>query len=324
MPRRAHVLRRVVEPAFGAVVGGDALARGRGVQRGTPSRRKHARAAAEPTVRLRPASLRRRPGAETVTETGRRPTSCCESPVIFAAVARFPTRRRPASQTPCPLPAVRVGPGAMPEVPASSSCCRARRGAPQARVRKDRGGGKPNKARDSAPVADRNDSSEERRADGSDDADDSDSDDEGTEGYRKRGYHPVKIGEAFKDGRHVVKRTWAGAILHLLVVATWRPADCRARWCRSRRRTTARRAGRDRDPQARRGRHDGRPGDEPAAKGAAARHRRGQGRPRPGRGPVPSTPVVALASASASAAEPLVIGTDDGIPNGAHPARTRW
>ena len=35
---------------------------------------------------------------------------------------------------------------------------------------------------------------------------DSDSDDEGTEGYRKGGYHPVKIGEAFKDGRYVVKR----------------------------------------------------------------------------------------------------------------------
>ena len=97
----------------------------------------------------------------------------------------------------------------MPEVPAKFLAPQgAGGGKPRKRgKRKDGGGGKPNKAQGlGAGAPDRNDSSEERRADGSDDADDSDSDDEGTEGYRKGGYHPVKIGEAFKDGRYVVKR----------------------------------------------------------------------------------------------------------------------
>ncbi|KAK9904075.1 hypothetical protein WJX75_003847 [Coccomyxa subellipsoidea] len=35
---------------------------------------------------------------------------------------------------------------------------------------------------------------------------DEDSEDEGTEGYRKGGYHPVRIGEKYKDGRYVVLR----------------------------------------------------------------------------------------------------------------------
>ena len=97
----------------------------------------------------------------------------------------------------------------MPEVPAKFIVSQgAGGGKPRKRgKRKDGGGGKPNKAQGlGAGAPDRNDSSEERRAEGSDDADDSDSDDEGTEGYRKGGYHPVKIGEAFKDGRYVVKR----------------------------------------------------------------------------------------------------------------------
>ena len=97
----------------------------------------------------------------------------------------------------------------MPEVPAKFLAPQgAGGGKPRKRgKRKDGGGGKPNKAQGlGAGAPDRKDSSEERRADGSDDADDSDSDDEGTEGYRKGGYHPVKIGEAFKDGRYVVKR----------------------------------------------------------------------------------------------------------------------
>ena len=74
--------------------------------------------------------------------------------------------------------------------------------------RKDGGGAKPNKAQGlGAGAPDRNDSSEERvDGDGRDDVDDSNSDDEGTEGYRKGGYHPVKIGETFKDGRYVVRR----------------------------------------------------------------------------------------------------------------------
>ena len=122
------------------------------------------------------------------------------------------TRRDPAIWPPdliAPLPAFRVGPGAMPEVPAKFLAPQgAGGGKPRKRgKRKDGGGGKPNKAQGlGAGAPDRNDSSEERRAEGSDDADDSNSDDEGTEGYRKGGYHPVKIGEAFKDGRYVVKR----------------------------------------------------------------------------------------------------------------------
>eukprot|EP00195_Chlamydomonas_chlamydogama_P006321 CAMPEP_0202894760 /NCGR_PEP_ID=MMETSP1392-20130828/4082_1 /ASSEMBLY_ACC=CAM_ASM_000868 /TAXON_ID=225041 /ORGANISM="Chlamydomonas chlamydogama, Strain SAG 11-48b" /LENGTH=652 /DNA_ID=CAMNT_0049579543 /DNA_START=42 /DNA_END=2000 /DNA_ORIENTATION=+ len=40
--------------------------------------------------------------------------------------------------------------------------------------------------------------------DGSDVEDYSDSEDEGSEGYKKGGYHPVYIGEKYKDGRYVV------------------------------------------------------------------------------------------------------------------------
>jgi serine/threonine-protein kinase SRPK3 len=110
---------------------------------------------------------------------------------------------------PARLPAARVGPGAMPEVPAKFLAPQGSGGGKHRKrgKRKDGGGGKPNKAQGlGAGAPDRNDSSEERRVDGSDDADDSNSDDEGTEGYRKGGYHPVKIGEAFKDGRYVVRR----------------------------------------------------------------------------------------------------------------------
>ena len=97
----------------------------------------------------------------------------------------------------------------MPEVPAKFLAPQGSGGGKHRKrgKRKDGGGGKPNKAQGlGAGAPDRNDSSEERRVDGSDDADDSNSDDEGTEGYRKGGYHPVKIGEAFKDGRYVVRR----------------------------------------------------------------------------------------------------------------------
>ena len=128
-------------------------------------------------------------------------------------MARFPPpggAQRSCRQTPSrPFPRFGSVRARCRRSPRSSSRRRARaESKPRKRgKRKDGGGGKPNKAQGlGAGAPDRNDSSEERRADGSDDADDSDSDDEGTEGYRKGGYHPVKIGEAFKDGRYVVKR----------------------------------------------------------------------------------------------------------------------
>lgn len=41
---------------------------------------------------------------------------------------------------------------------------------------------------------------------GSDEDDHSDSEDEGTEDYKKGGYHPVRMGEKYNDGRYVVQR----------------------------------------------------------------------------------------------------------------------
>ena len=39
-----------------------------------------------------------------------------------------------------------------------------------------------------------------------DTSDYSESEDEGTEDYRRGGYHAVRIGDAFKEGRYVVQR----------------------------------------------------------------------------------------------------------------------
>mmetsp|Transcript_32832 Transcript_32832/g.93173 ORF Transcript_32832/g.93173 Transcript_32832/m.93173 type:complete len:679 (+) Transcript_32832:145-2181(+) len=56
----------------------------------------------------------------------------------------------------------------------------------------------------SQAIAKKNKEAQYRDSDSEGSADFSDSDNEGTEGYRKGGYHPVRIGEKYKDGRYAV------------------------------------------------------------------------------------------------------------------------
>tara|TARA_B110000977_G_scaffold199990_1_gene289007 strand:+ start:2551 stop:4812 length:2262 start_codon:yes stop_codon:yes gene_type:complete len=115
----------------------------------------------------------------------------------------LPTRASPRS-----VPA----PGDMPEVPAKFLAPAGGGGGKHRKrgKRKDAGGAKPNKAQGLGLGApDRNDSDGEGKGKDKDDdasASNSSDSDEGMEGYRKGGYHPVKIGETFKDGRYVVRR----------------------------------------------------------------------------------------------------------------------
>jgi len=50
-----------------------------------------------------------------------------------------------------------------------------------------------------------------------DESEEYDSDDEGQSGYRKGGYHPVKIGEKYCNRYVIEKKTRLGALLNCLV-----------------------------------------------------------------------------------------------------------
>jgi serine/threonine protein kinase len=111
-------------------------------------------------------------------------------------------------------------PGGMPVVPAKFLVPTAGGGGGKHRQqrggRKDGGGAKEKdtKAKGQGGVVgtDRtNGSGSDGGAEKGDDDDDGDSassgsDDEGSDGYRKGGYHPVKVGEVFRDGRYVVRK----------------------------------------------------------------------------------------------------------------------